>query len=154
MKTHLIIPIFILTGCLNATIAADSEVELFTHPNNGGLETNVWIVPLATLDIAPKWKMGEGEPPLSVGKAITLARKWLISKGCDTNAWVAELTIRPVAPQSQKYQRICYYNILFGGVGFFGHFKRCIVLMDGTIVEPQWLKGYPKDLRNNAVYDE
>ncbi len=154
MKALFIISIFVLDAFVNVSAAADTDVELYCHESDAGLATNVWMVPIATLKKAPKWKLGEGDPPLGVGKAIELAKHWLISKGCDTNAWALELTIRPVGPTDPEYQRICYYNIVFGGVGLYGHFKRCIILMDGTIVEPRWLAGRPKDPRNNAVYDE
>ena len=139
---------------INVSTAEDSEFLLFSHPSNGDLKTNVWMVSLDTLKKAPQWKMGEGEPPLSLGKAIELARNWIISRGCDTNSWVREVTVRPVYPMNGEYQHICHYNILFGGVGIYGHYRRCIMLMDGTILEPKWAGAGPKYPSDYRVYDE
>jgi hypothetical protein len=132
------------------------KLELYRHETNAAELnhiTNVWSVSTESLDKVPSWAMGDGEPPLPLGKAIELARAWIVSKGCQTNSWVREVVVRPVYPDGGKYKHICYYNILFGGVGLYGHFRRCIILMDGTIVEPELVGGVPKHF-SYYFYDE
>jgi len=143
---------FFLSNCH----ADDSKVELYRHATNAAdlnHLTNVWSVSMEVLEKAPSWKMGDGEPPVPLGKAIVLAKAWIVSKGCETNSWVREVVVHPVYPIGEKYSHMCYYNILFGGVGIYGHYRRCIILMDGTIVEPELVGGVPSHFSYD-YYDE
>ena len=79
--------------------------------------------------------MGE-EPPLSPGKALKIAKYW-ITGGKDYHVWVMDISITPFGATSGK--GIYYYNILFGGASYVGHLNRCIILMDGTIIQPELL---------------
>ena len=142
----------LLALALTAIAREDFKLTLYEHQSYGG--TNVWLVAKSRLDKLPSWKFGDGEPPLPVGKAAATAKAWLVSRGCSTNSCVVEVTIRPVSPYEGEFQGICYYNFLFGNVGLVGHYQRCLVLMDGTIVEPGWLGTPPKNISDYAQYDE
>jgi hypothetical protein len=128
-------------------------VNLYAHVTNTGGETNVWRVSMGTIKQIPLWKMDDGKPPLSMEKAIKTAKAWVISRGCERGCWVADVEICPVFATSGRAQP-CYYNVLFGGVGIFGHFRRCIVLMDGTVVEPVWLYRRAPDPSESYYFDE
>lgn len=93
--------------------------------------------------------MGTGEPPLSVGRAIKIAQEHLV--GGTNGYWIQEIKLTPVAPMSQT--DIYYYNILLGGVSCVGHYRRCIILMDGSVVEPQKLGSKVKH-HDPADFDE
>ena len=111
-------------------------IELYHHVNQWG-STNVWFASQYTLTHTPKWKAGEEEPPLSLGKAIDIARKHLAYPDGKGAYWIQEIAVTPFAPTSNT--GIYYYNIVLGGTSYVGHWNRCIILMDGTIVQPQIL---------------
>jgi hypothetical protein len=136
-----------------ATVAAkEFKLELYQHECYRG--TNVWSVFQSRIDKLPPWKFGDGEPPLSLGKAVTIAKAWIVSKGCSQDSCVEEATVRPIYPEAGKYQKICYYNISFCNVGLVGHHRRCLVLMDGTVVEPDWPGVRPKNVSDYDSDDE
>jgi hypothetical protein len=138
---------------LNALAGEDFKFPLYEHdsPYSG---TNLWLVSMSRLEKGPRWKIGEKEPPLPVGKAVAIAKKWIVSKGCSKDSCLDELILRPISTYPGELQNICYYNILFGNVGPVGHYRRCIVLMDGTVVEPT-LPGIPANkVLYNTWFDE
>jgi hypothetical protein len=120
----------------------EDDLELFRHETQGG-HTNVWLVSFATLDRAPRWNDGE-KPPLPLEAAVKISKQWIISQGANTNLWIDSIEIRPVFPGYIKYEGIYYYNVRYGGVGYIGHHRRCIILMSGKIVKPRWLGSNPK----------
>jgi len=99
------------------------------------------------------WQPDIAEPPLTVGRAVSLAKTWVISKGSDTNAYVETITIKPIdsSGSKNKFYSIWFYKIQFGGVGIYGHHMTCIVLMDGTIAEMEHL-GVPSRKRSYLDY--
>ena len=118
-----------------AVCGQDYKIEIYGHENQWG-NTNIWLVSKRVLLNAPHWKAGK-EPPLSPGKAIKIARKWIFAKGAYPDFWIEDIELKPFAPTSRT--GIYFYNILIGGAGLVGHVQRCIILMDGTIVEPEIL---------------
>jgi hypothetical protein len=150
MRIHNFICFLFLTIFFgNVCRAKDATIQLFINENNGGGLTNVWRVSFDRLNKTPLWHIGQEEPPLSLKKAITIAKAWIVSQDCSADSCVFEIVVRPVDPDGGMYQHICYYNILFGHVGLVGHYRRCIVLMDGTVVKPEWLGRAPK---HDATY--
>lgn len=143
MKTKYLIAYIILIWVFFAKVAFGqvdvvkaNNVELYYHVNQWG-STNVWFTSQYALTNAPKWKAGEEEPPLSLGKAIDIAKKQMVYPEGKGVYWIEEIAVTPFAPTSDT--GIYYYNIVFGGVSYVGHLRRCIMLMDGTIVQPQIL---------------
>ena len=39
-----------------------------------------WLLPISRLEKLPQWKGNKGNPPLSVKKAIKVARKWIATQ--------------------------------------------------------------------------
>lgn len=128
--------------CLCSLYAQAYNIELFRHETQGG-HTNVWYASSDALKKMPLWTVGS-EPPLSLGRAVEIAKTRIISEGGDTNLWIDSITVCPVFPGYKEYEGVYYYNIRCGGASYLGHFSRCIILMSGTIVEPTWLGTRPK----------
>jgi hypothetical protein len=118
----------------------DAVLQLYHSLNQWG-STNVWLVSIHSLTNAPKWTFGK-EPPLSVSKAIRIAKAYLVT-GTNEVYWIEDIRLTPVGPTSES--GIYYYNILFGGTSYVGHCQRCILLMDGTIVHPRILGAKSRD---------
>jgi hypothetical protein len=112
-------------------------IELFEHENQWG-STNIWLISFHAVTNQPIWKARK-EPPLLPGKAINIAKKWIISQGGSKDLWIDDITLSPVFRTSETFSGIYYYNIRFGDAGLVGHYQRCIILMDGTIVKPELL---------------
>lgn len=121
--------------CANTCKGDEPRIAIYMH--EAYAVTNEWMVSMSHLDKLPPWKPDEEEPAISVRKAVVLAKAWIISKGSAKEPWVERIEIRPVRYGSGKYGNIFYYNILFGGVGYYQNHMRCLVLMDGAIVEPE-----------------
>jgi hypothetical protein len=71
-------------------------------------------------------------------KALRLARKWIASKSGDGQ--VDHILLRPINPDSSesKYRLTYFYAIEFR-VSPYGNHITCLVLMDGTVLEPKFL---------------
>lgn len=112
--------------------------------------TNKWFVPATDFDTVPKWNE-KGEPPLLVGKAISLAKAAIVSIGGNTDSFVTSVEFRPAAwgapPTSNseysKYRSFWYYIIDFQEVSLVGSHTTCVVLMDGSVLWPE-LRYEPK----------
>jgi len=99
----------------------------------------VWFLTKSRLEKLPIWKESEEEPPLPIGRAISQAKKWAVSKGASPNCFFEAVTFRSFSPESvdSKYRSVYFYIIRFGEVAQFGSHMTCIVLLDGSIVEPE-----------------
>lgn len=138
---------FLSSGCLGQQFT----VEIYRHEVQGG-HTNVWRVSSAMLANVPQWKLGT-EPPLSLAQAIEIARTNVLFGEGNTNLWIAEIAVRPVFPGAGTFGNVYYYNIRFGGASYIGHYRRCIVLMDGTVVKPDWFGTKPKTIGSWSYYE-
>jgi len=103
--------------------------------------TNTWFVASSRMEKAAGWDE-KGEPPLPVGKAVSLAKAWVISKGGSTNSYVETVEFRSAdrgAPpgSSSKFRPFWFYKIKFYQVAQFGSSMTCVVLLDGSVVEPE-----------------
>ena len=103
--------------------------------------TNTWFVAKSQIEKTAGWNE-KGEPSLSVGKAIALAKAWVVSKSDSTNSYVETVEFRSVdrgSPpgSSSKLRPFWYYKIKFREVAQYGNSMTCIVLLDGSVVEPE-----------------
>jgi hypothetical protein len=137
---------FLICAVINTSSGEEPEYFIAKQLSQSGA-TNEWRLSVSRMEILPLWKPGSEEPPLALGKAVQVAKKWIISKGSSTNAWVDNIVIRPIYSEEEKHRYTFYYNIWFGGVGHYGHHMRCIVLMDGTVLEPEQLGGAANNSR-------
>jgi hypothetical protein len=139
MKTaHLIICLLLFVSTLATRASEDSKYPIHRHESDYGF-TNVWFITKSRLETLPVWKDEKEEPPLSIGKAIALAKAWAVSKGASTNAFVETIVFRSMSPgaPNSKFRSVYFYNIRFGEVVQFGSHMTCIILLDGSIVEPE-----------------
>ena len=124
-------------------VAQDFTLEIYRHEAVGG-RTNIWRVSSKMLAKVPKWILGT-KPPLRLDQAVEIARTNVISGAGAGDFWIDEITLRPVIPAGAgPFGNVYYYNICFGEISYVGHYRRCIVLMDGTVVKPGWLGAEPK----------
>jgi hypothetical protein len=133
----------------------DSKFPIYRHVNFFG-NTNTWFVPTSDFDKLPKWDE-KGEPPLSVGKAVSLAKAEMVSIGGSTNAYVMSVEFHPAGPAStvpkySKFHSFWFYVIHFEEVWTVGSSATCVVLMDGSVLWPQ-LRHEPKQKSINDYLD-
>ena len=135
----LLMAVFI--GCWTSCKAAPAKGEgrrLFVYQTDGDRScggTNVWWLSPRQAAQLPKWHPGRSaQPPLSLKKALKSAKKWIDSKG---GGEIEEVVLRPVQhSDSSPYRQLFYYRIRFGVAPYLNHLT-CIILMDGTVLEPE-----------------
>jgi hypothetical protein len=144
VRPFICLAFFVFT--LAAYAGEDFKFPIYQRVSGYGV-TNTWFVPMSRLEKLPKWNE-QGEPPLSVGKAMSLAKAWIVSKGFNTNCWVSSIEFRsvdrgapPVPPNKlsvpSKLRPCWFYIIHFEEVAMVGSWATCVVLSDGSIVEPE-----------------
>ena len=131
---------FIFTLAVSA--GEDFKFPIYRHISGYGV-TNTWLVSMSTLKKLPGWNE-QGEPPLPVGKAVSLAKAWIVSKGFNTNCYVGSIEFRsassgepPTNPSPSGLRPCWFYIIHFEEVAMVGSWATCVVLPDGSIVEPE-----------------
>jgi hypothetical protein len=124
-------------ACCEASPATNDADRVFVHMaigDRGCCGTNVWWLSRTQAARLPKWHAADTKPPLSLNKALRSAKKWIDAKG---GGVIEEVVLRPVDPSdSTPYGHLFYYRISFG-VAPYGNHLTCIVLMDGTVLEPE-----------------
>jgi hypothetical protein len=109
----------------------EDQVQLFSHKRRSGRVYDWWLAESRTVGL-PVWNVEQKEePPLPLLRAIEIARaageKW------ERLESVAILSI-PGAEFEPPFGRVFYYKCVFR-VETFDR-RVCVVLMDGTILEP------------------
>jgi hypothetical protein len=126
--------VWLFFGILILTTTVSHAEQAWTiYEANGRLSDgkDVWQIPLSRCAKLPEWKPQEGEPPLSPGKATAIASRWIHGGEMES------IEIRPVnRSDSGRYRSVYFYAITFS-VAPYGNHKSCVVLMDGTVLEPQ-----------------
>jgi hypothetical protein len=107
---------------------------------DGGGGTNQWWFPNSCLQQLPKWHPEKSEPPISQTKALKIARNWLAFKGVSGTYDVDYILLRTVGTGVDERRFNFYYRIGFGNVNAYLNHMTCMVLMDGTILEPELVK--------------
>jgi hypothetical protein len=107
------------------------EADAYMNPG-----TNQWWLPLDRLERLPRWR-GVGNPPVSVKTALRVARKWIARKSGDGD--VDHILLRPINPDASKSKyRLCYFYTIEFCVHPYGNHITCVVLMDGSVLEPKF----------------
>jgi hypothetical protein len=114
----------------------DFRVTLYVHQLVSLSSTNEWVYSADLLKKESFWEPGKTDPPIALGKIVQLAKEWVVSKGSKPDPKLINIEIRCLNSSGGEYSNVYFYNLRFGDVGYFGHYIRCIVLMDGTVVEP------------------
>jgi hypothetical protein len=124
---------------LSAFASEDFPFPIYQRVSGYGI-TNIWFVAKSQIEKTAGWDE-KGEPPLPVGKAVSLAKAWVVSKGGSTNSYVVSVIFRSAAmgepTGSSSFRRFWFYTIRFHEVYQFGSGVTCVVLSDGSIVEPE-----------------
>jgi hypothetical protein len=127
----------LMTACSiqNAT-AEEDKLLLYQSAGDFGGGTNQWWISTSSLLRTPRWKLERNEPPLSLRTALTSAKKWIAKKGVGGGD-VESIVLRPATSNDSSPFRHSFYYIIRFGIAPYGNHATCVVLMDGTIVEPQ-----------------
>jgi hypothetical protein len=112
----------------------EGKILLYQTDAYLGAGTNQWWLPASRLEHLPHWK-GNGNPPLSVKRALKIARKWIAPRSGDGD--VHHILLRAINADAleARYRYSFYYAIEFC-VNPYGNHITCIVLMDGSVLEP------------------
>ena len=140
--------LLVFSSLVGATLYAADERSPDTREvtNAGGGDYYVaWRASKNALAQAPDWD-GRGEPPLSIGAAVEIARKYLASRGSEA----AEAAVRQVRlehgysafedylPEEQRPEYFIYRVEFAGPVGapLWKPERFVVVLLDGSVVVP------------------
>jgi len=123
--------------------AADS-VTLFSE--SGAKATYTWAVPLARLQHTPAWTPFAGAPPLSISKAVAMATRQLKADNPQFKRYdVLSISLAAASGTSDKPADRWYYRIdlvpVIDGNRLYRLRYVAVVLLDGTLVEPQVKEG-------------
>jgi len=131
----------LMTLCVVVSVYGEEDrIKLYQTDMDWGGGTNQWWLPISRLEKLPKWYPEKGEPLISQTSALKIARKWIASRGVSGSYSVDSILLRSVTPDTGKYQFDFYYRIVFGNVNAYLNHMTCIVLMDGTVLEPELAK--------------
>ncbi len=92
----------------------------------------------------PKWSPGKGEPPLPLTQAIAIATKWAKGKYTrydSVKVWNIDLQERGCGNLKGRWYYIVHFKPVIDGNAVFGGGNFAAVLMDGTVIGPQVIKG-------------
>jgi len=100
-----------------------------------GAGKDIWNISSNRCASLPEWKPQKGEPPLSLGKAASIASEWASSKNHGGD--IESIEVYPVnRSKSGKFTSVFFYAITLEVAPYQNHIS-CVVLMDGTVLEPE-----------------
>lgn len=127
----------IIVVTLGGSPAVAAEIKLHHLERRSG-ETNEWWVGTERLRKVPKWDPSRQNPPLELAKALKIAMRWLATRdGATTPGQVDAVMICSLHAESGELRNMFYYRVDVVPREFDQ--MSCIVLMDGTVVEPKQL---------------
>ena len=88
---------------------------------------------------APRWKVEAGEPPLSLSKAISIAKAWAkktYTRYDDVTIEGVDLNAHGCATTRDQWYYLVHFSPIMDGQRLFGGSYIAAVLMDGTVVGP------------------
>lgn len=141
MSFKTLLPRLFFAGCAICFLSMDSlgqETKANVEPR-ATFQSQRYAYQLFEHDFAntPSWNQDEGEPPLSVGRAIKVAREHLPRFVKGAESWKVDMVTLKDVVADKWYYRIDF--LCRGAVcreARERHFM-AIVKMDGTIVEPK-----------------
>ncbi|MEE8548937.1 MAG: hypothetical protein V3S74_05645 [Alphaproteobacteria bacterium] len=96
------------------------------------------------IEKTPKWSPGEGEPPLPLAQTIAIATKWAkgkYSRYDSVKVWSIDLKEFGCGSLKGHWYYIVHFKPVIDGNTLFGGGNFAAVLMDGTVIEPEIVKG-------------
>ena len=98
--------------------------------------TNVWWLTSERFRSLPNWNPENNEKiPLSLDSAMKIASKWVAAKESGVCP-LQSISIEPIGSPYGQGPRVFYYRFIFHAALLFDY-TACIVLMDGTVMEPE-----------------
>jgi hypothetical protein len=113
--------------------AGGGSILLFENFRRSG-KTNEWWLTKNRIKLLPRWKYVREEIPLPLKNAITIATNWIIAKEGPGVPYIDSIAIDSLNSNESEYRYVYYYKFVYS-VRFFDQ-GVCVVLMDGTILEP------------------
>ena len=111
--------------------------RLFLHRESNGYDESIWWVSTNKVNSLPKWIPESKDSPITIKKAVDIARNWSNTHGpYHSKGRTEQIVICSAQPGYGNYHDVFFYRILLQ-VGPWGNFMTCVVLMDGTVVEPE-----------------
>ena len=112
----------------------NTRILLYSEVRRSG-QTNEWWLPYARLETLPRWNPAHEEAPVSLSRAIALATNWVVSKEGPGIGYIDEIHIASFHSTAKTFRYVYYYRIIFQAR--WADYMGCIVLMDGTVLEPE-----------------
>ncbi len=117
--------------------ASDAQIRLFEVERRSGINYEWWAT-ADRLRRTPKWDPSKGDPPIPLRKAVQIASKWLADiDGVTVAGTVDTILVGSLHNEAGDFRNVFFYRIDFVPRQF-DHMS-CIILMDGTVVEPKKL---------------
>jgi|SRR5581483_8780568 len=142
----------IAVGLLRFTFSAYAEepLKIWEQCGRNGI-TNQWFLSAKQFQTLPKWNPLKRRPPLSLRRAVKIGARW-VQHQVHRNAEpiVNTIALESVPFDDARGDNVFVYKILFYAAPF--DFRGCVVLMDGSVLEPhplgkwEWLD--PKDAKH------
>ena len=127
-----------LWAMTGAALACNGDAT-YTSTNGAGVKTALFLTEDHFLG-APTWTPGAGEPPLTVGRAVSIALDWA-GRSLPKYDGVKFRDLQLITYQCRRGQPRWYYRIdylpIFDGNEVYGARGWLAVLMDGSVVEPR-----------------
>lgn len=138
MKTRTIL-IIVTLMCSMDRLNAQQPNSMLLHSGDRRSGANYeWWVPIERMKRLPDWKPNiadGGDPPLSVGAAVKIARLWVIKNGAPKDTRLQRVFLKPIDWEGTLFPNEYYYIITFEA-GLLDSID-CVVLVDGSVVEPK-----------------
>lgn len=130
VRPKVIVCLALLILTLAAYAGEDFSFPIYHRVSGYGF-TNTWFVAESRFVKKAEWDE-KGEPRLSVGKAVSLAKAWVVSKGGEPYSYVSDIEFRSVdrgAPlgSPSKLRPFWFYVIRFHEVYLVGSSMTCIL---------------------------
>lgn len=128
---------FIIIVCAAATSyveAGTNEIYLLSHSTNK--RDCEWYLSLDKNKTMPKWNPLKEQLPFPAEKAVKMASDWIKKTeklNFEPELW--SIILRPIQPNEKEF-KYSYFYVLKFGTGLF-QTSLCVILMDGTILEPR-----------------
>lgn len=133
---------FLTTVCASIPACAQSpggcgDPIVYSSTSQDGLRYEMSITQPALRD-APSWQPGQGEPPISIGKAANIASTWADkNRGHFGELRINELTLEDAScmyGDGHWYYRVEFFPMV-GGKSVYTSRYFIAILMDGRVIE-------------------
>ena len=136
------IALIVLSLCYGLAQANCGDRPVMTTQKEDGTTVGL-VVTEEQQHKTPKWKIGSGEPPLALSKAIGAALSWAkknYKRYDDVQVHSISLSSIGCSQARDKWYYLVHFSPIIDGNALFGSGYFAAVLMDGTVVGPTPVK--------------